>query len=324
MDKYKLSIIIPMYNAEKYIENCLDSILNSDLPKDEYEVIIINDGSKDNSPEIAQKYVEKHKNFKYLTQENQGQSVARNYGIKECNGKYIWFVDADDMVSSNIYRAYSKIFRNDSLDILEFKAKYITEDNKTIKILWDRNFEYNNIYAGRDVICDGYMPTTIWNLFIKRDFLIENSLFFIPGITHQDSELVYRMFSYAKHVKFIEDIAYIYIKRENSTTTAMSIEKTLKRLLDDITIIKSFSNLAQKFEDKDNELSLVIQNHSNSLLFGVLFTLLKNKKKLSIDEINKKVLSKLKEENYYPVKINFRSIKKNLLKNIFNIEYFLC
>ena len=84
----KLSIIIPMYNAEKYIVDCLDSILKSDLPKGEYEVIIVNDGSKDKGPEIAQVYVSKHENFRYLTQENQGQSVARNYGIKEARGEY--------------------------------------------------------------------------------------------------------------------------------------------------------------------------------------------------------------------------------------------
>ena len=85
----KLSIIIPLYNAGKYIVKCLDSIQTSDLNIHDYEVIIVNDGSTDDGPEMAQRYAKEHENFFYYTQENQGQSVARNYGIHEANGKYI-------------------------------------------------------------------------------------------------------------------------------------------------------------------------------------------------------------------------------------------
>ena len=88
--KYKVSIIIPMYDAEKYIENCLKSILKSNLSKKDYEIIIINDGSTDNGPVVAQQYAKEFDNILYPTQYNQGQSVARNYGITESRGKYIW------------------------------------------------------------------------------------------------------------------------------------------------------------------------------------------------------------------------------------------
>ena len=98
--KYKLSIIIPMYNAEKYIGICLDSILDSNLLKEEYEIVIVNDGSQDKSSEIAQDYASRYSNVAYLTQENQGQSTARNYGIKSCQGEYVWCVDADDKLIS--------------------------------------------------------------------------------------------------------------------------------------------------------------------------------------------------------------------------------
>ena len=89
-----------MYNAEKYIGICLDSILGSNLLKEEYEIVIVNDGSQDKSPEIAQNYAAKYSNVTYLTQENQGQSTARNYGIKTCQGEYVWCVDADDKLIS--------------------------------------------------------------------------------------------------------------------------------------------------------------------------------------------------------------------------------
>ena len=85
-----ISIIIPMYNAEQYISNCLDSILASSLPVERYEIIVVNDGSTDDGPNIAQMYAQQQVNITYITQANQGLSVARNLGIKKCIGKYVW------------------------------------------------------------------------------------------------------------------------------------------------------------------------------------------------------------------------------------------
>lgn len=124
-----LSIIIPMYNAEKYIEECLDSILNSNLPKKLYELVIVNDGSKDKSPEIAQNYAAKYSNVTYLTQENQGQSTARNYGIKTCKGEYVWCVDADDkVISEQLTKIIEALDEYKNLDILAVQLQNVTEE----------------------------------------------------------------------------------------------------------------------------------------------------------------------------------------------------
>ena len=207
----KLSIIIPMYNAEKYIGNCLDSILNSDLPKGEYEVIIVNDGSKDKGPEIAQDYASMHENFRYLTQENQGQSVARNYGIREACGEYVWFVDADDELQKEIGILLSLIEQYNEPDLLSFRLEARSPDNEFLHYgSSHQQLPHNQVISGREAVLSGYMPSSVCTFIIKRSLLIEESLTFYPGIIHQDVELSYRMMSLAKSVVFTDYCLYTY------------------------------------------------------------------------------------------------------------------
>ena len=199
--KYKLSIIIPMYNAEKYIGICLDSILGSNLLKEEYEIVIVNDGSQDKSPEIAQNYAAKYSNVTYLTQENQGQSTARNYGIKTCNGEYVWCVDADDAVEKDIIGILYLLKENPSIDILGIQLKDVDEDYTFIcNSCTQPSLPHNKIILGRDAIILGYKPSSVCALITSRKFIIDNELFFVVGITHQDVELSYRLVSHASIV----------------------------------------------------------------------------------------------------------------------------
>ncbi|MBR1518919.1 MAG: glycosyltransferase [Prevotella sp.] len=319
MDNYKLSIIIAMYNSEKYISDCLESIIQSDLPKECFEVIIINDGSTDNGPKIAQEYCAKYENFKYLTQYNQGQSVARNYGIKECHGEYIWCVDSDDAISSDVFSVFNKLVESPDVDILEFKAKQIEEDGSFVNVVGENKLPYNTILSGRDAICGGYQPATMWRLFARKDLLIKNNLFFVPGIIHQDAELAYRLYAHAEKVIFVDDPLYIYINHPNSTINAPTSEKKLKRLLDDIVVLKSFSRLSQEHLS-DSLMSEVIKHKSMDVLFGIVYTLFRKRKEYSIDNINKKVIKKLREEELYPINYDYHSFKKNIVKRILNIE----
>ena len=312
-----------MYNVEKYIGDCLDSILNSDLPKDKYEVIIVNDGSKDNSPRIAEKYCEKHKNFRYFTQDNQGQSVARNFGMSVCKGEYIWFVDSDDMAFCNIGILYEKLLNNNGLDVLEFRANCTTENKTVIKTVWNRNIVFDRFYSGRDLICQGYLPTSIWNLFLRKQFLLDNNLTFIPGITHQDTELVYRVIALANKVLFVDSIGYLYVKHENTTTTSMHPDRIIKRNLDDIVIVKSFADFSKRFIHSDDELSLVIYRLSQKILFGIIYNLYRKRKLWKPLGVNKAVIDKLKEDNLYPLRGPFDSWKKKMLSQLLNIEWLI-
>lgn len=320
--KYKLSIIIPMYNCEKYIANCLDSILNSELPKGEYEVVIINDGSKDRGPEIAKSYVSKHKNFKYLTQENQGQSVARNYGIREAKGEYVWFVDGDDIVDSSvIYTLYRLLCSLKELDILAFKLKCITENNEFISYeCVQPSVKHDVIIPGREAILSGYSPSSVCALIINKNFIKINSFKFKEGLTQQDVELSYQLFSYAKYVFFSDLSPYIYIHHNNSTSQSKNPQKRIKYECDKVEIIKSFYKLSKSLETSDKELSKHIEQFAKSALFGCVYGLYKNKREWKSIGVNKAVISKLKLNNYYPLKGSFGSFKKNIVSTLLNIE----
>lgn len=317
--KYKLSIIIPMYNAEKYIGICLDSILDSNLLKEEYEIVIVNDGSQDKSPEIAQDYASKYSNVTYLTQENQGQSTARNYGIKTCQGEYIWCVDADDkVISEQLPKIIEALDEYKNLDILAIQLQNVTEEGQYLDVECSQpTLEHNKVLSGVEAILSGYNPSSICALITKKQLFIDNNIFFVKGITHQDVELTYRLMPCAMKVVFSDIIPYLYIYHPNSTSKSMVPEKKIKYIKDDIYIINSFRRLALSFKDINPQLYSVIFNRSQNVLFGLVYSLYKNKKEWGKLGINSVIVDELKKEQLYPMKGEFDSLKKSLFVRLF-------
>ena len=322
----KMSIIIPMYNAEKYIGICLDSILDSNLLKEEYEIVIVNDGSKDKSLEIAQDYASRYSNVTYLTQENQGQSTARNYGIKTCKGEYVWCVDADDkLVSDQLPKIFLALDKYNNLDILAVQLQNVTEDGKYLDIECSQpTVKHNNVLSGIEAVISGYNPSSICALIAKKHLFLDNDVFFVKGITHQDVELTYRLMPCAQKVVFSDIIPYLYIYHPNSTSKSMVPEKKIKYIKDDIYIINSFRRLALSFKDINPQLYNVIFNRSQNVLFGLVYSLYKNKKVWGQLGINSVIVDELKKEQLYPMKGHFDSLKKSLFVRLFlNREFMI-
>ena len=321
--KYKLSIIVPIYNVEKYIVDCLDSILNSDLPKGEYEVVLVNDGTTDNSGEIAKKYATNHSDFKYVEQENQGLSVARNTGIEVCAGEYIWFVDSDDKLYSNIGHLISLIEQYNKPDLLSFGLELRNySDNKFVGLgSTHQEVPHNRVIIGRDAVIAGFMPSSICTFIIKRSLLINNSIKFYPGIAHQDAEMSYRMVSLAKSAVFIDYCYYIYCLHENSITCTSDLKKKKKLLLDDIIVAHSFKQFAEKMQSTDKELSDKIFAHSQSMVFGILMTMFKKRKIWKEVKINEEILTALKEKSLYPIHNRNLTLKQQMIRLILNQEW---
>ena len=317
--KYKLSIIIPMYNAEKYIGICLDSILGSNLLKEEYEIVIVNDGSQDKSPEIAQDYASRYSNVRYLTQENQGQSTARNYGIKTCKGEYVWCVDADDkLISEQLPKIIDALDEYENLDILAVQLQNVTEEGQYLDVECSQpTLVHNKVLSGVEAVLSGYNPSSICALITKKQLFIDNNIFFVKGITHQDVELTYRLMPCAMKVVFSDIIPYLYIYHPNSTSKSMVPEKKIKYIKDDIYIINSFRRLALSFKDINPQLYSVIFNRSQNVLFGLVYSLYKNKKEWGKLGINSVILDELKKEQLYPMKGEFDSLKKSLFVRLF-------
>ena len=174
-----LSIVIPIYNAEEYLEECLESVINQEVPFDEYEIICIDDGSTDNSNLILEKYNKQIDNLTVFHQNNSGVSVARNRGLELAKGTYIWFVDADDFISINAIELLLQIIREDLFDRVVF-SYYTTFF--TYKDYVDNSMVVNQLNARTT---DGSVCTSVY----KKQFLIENSILFREGINAGEDNL---------------------------------------------------------------------------------------------------------------------------------------
>ena len=127
MNNTFLTIVIPVYNVEKYIEKCLLSCVHQDIPSDSYEIIVVNDGTKDNSLRIAESIATTHSNISIVSQQNKGLSAARNTGLKLAKGNYIWFIDSDDWIEDNCLSSICQRLAQD-IDILQIGYSFAYED----------------------------------------------------------------------------------------------------------------------------------------------------------------------------------------------------
>ena len=195
----KVSVVIPVYNTENYLKECLNSIMNQTL--DEIEIICINDGSKDNSLELLLEAASKDHRISVYTQKNSGLSVTRNRGAELANGKYIYFMDSDDILDKNAL--YKLFFRaeKDSLDMICFDGRSFVDDDLegTVSAAIDyyiRSAKYNGVYTGVELLSlmqkNGDYRTSVPLQMVKKSFLEENNIHFVNGILHEDNLYTYQ------------------------------------------------------------------------------------------------------------------------------------
>ena len=202
----KVSVIVPVYNVEKYIEKCLNSLVNQTLQ--DIEIVIVNDGSTDNSDTIIKKYIQNnHENIKYVTKTNGGLSDARNYGMQYATGEYIAFLDSDDYVDVTIYeKMYNKAIE-EKCDFVEcdFVWKY---DNKEVK-------DCGEIYHNKHEMLEK-ARVVAWNKLIKRDLIEKTKIEFPKGLRYEDVEFFYKLLPYIKKFGFVKEYLINYVQRGNS------------------------------------------------------------------------------------------------------------
>ncbi|MCH5327991.1 MAG: glycosyltransferase [Coprobacter sp.] len=209
----KLSIIIPVYNVEKYVGRCLDSCLTQGLSSDDYEIIVVNDGSPDNAVAVVEKYRRHHSHIRLVNRVNGGLSAARNTGLDEAEGEYVWFVDSDDRIEEHCAGMLVEQARKDRLDVLCFNLKIEYPDGMT-KDFYVHCDSNRTIYSGQDFISSVSMPPAAWIALYRRDFLISNNLRFYEGILHEDQEFTPRTYCLAERIAYVDCPLYYYYQRE--------------------------------------------------------------------------------------------------------------
>lgn len=281
-----LSVIIPVYNSEKTISKCIDSILEQDLK--EKEIILIDDGSRDNSLNILLEYEKKHECIKVISQKNMGQGVSRNRGIEIANGRYITFVDSDDYVSgTNSYSNFiKKCYKND-LDILIFNY-VIVKDNIKKHVV---TLKENVVFSSEEVLSKFLLTNEVegysWNKIFKSKLFEEDGIRFIEGKKYEDIPLVIEAIILSNKIEFDNSKTYNYVVNNLSTTQNININT----LNDEVDSMELIIDKLKKMNSIKINLNLKVYLRNRIKIYSIyrFKNLLKGKIKLSeFFSINKK------------------------------------
>ena len=224
-----LSIIVPVYNVEKYVRPCIESILRQGLDESRFEVIIVNDGSLDRSMEVIADIVKSHSNIYVINQENQSLSVARNVGIAVAKGEYILMPDSDDLLIENSLSPVLEKALESKADLVV--ADFVTVEDKDIpnfKGLTQKEFTVQE-KTGQQLFLEDLNPWQcyVWRTLYRRQFILKNHISFIRGINYQDVPFTHRCYLKAQKCLIASRVIYIYrSNRPGAATTKFNVEKS--------------------------------------------------------------------------------------------------
>jgi len=302
--KPKVSVIVPIYNTESYLEKCLDTLVNQTLK--DIEIILINDGSPDNSEKIVEIYLKKYpEKIIYHKKENEGQGIARNYGLSLAKGEFISFVDSDDYVDITIFeKLYNKAIKDKS-DIVSTTGFIEVRGKEFI----EKKFEFNDSDSHIRYILNNSGPVA---KIIKKEIIEKNNLYFPNLRAYEDISVVPLWGIYSKKISYVEESLYYYLIHDGSTMKQTTYNEKLTHIYDSLDNL--FSKFKLKTKDKyQEELEWIYIEHllhAASLRFHKFHKLDEIKK---INSIIKDRFPKWHKNKYYQNQILKYKIVCNLI-----------
>ena len=286
----KVSVIVPVYNVEKYLVRCINSLLNQTLQ--DFEIIFIDDGSTDNSKKIIEKHLNLHREkIKYYYKENGGLSSARNYGIPYARGEYIAFLDSDDYIEPTMYEEMYNIAKKENSDMVECDFIWEYPDKQ--------KYDCGQIYNDKKEALEK-ARVVAWNKLIKRDILEKEKIEFPFGLRYEDVEFFYKLVPSLNKISFVKKFFIHYVQRNNSiVNTQNSKTRDIFKVLDNVIDYYKKNNYYQEYK---NQLEYT---YTRLLLCSSL------KRMCKID--NKEERKKAFEETWNNLNTKFPDWKKNKL-----------
>jgi glycosyltransferase involved in cell wall biosynthesis len=262
MDKPIISIIVPVYKVEQYLDRCVKSLINQTFK--DIEIILVDDGSPDNCPKICDEYSIKDNRVRVIHKENGGLSDARNTGIHYAKGEYILFVDSDDYIEGDACEKFSNIVYEQRVDIVIGGAKKII--GSSVKKMLPSTSLYNSVLSGSEYLKHelkhNYARMAAWLNLYRRKFLLENNLFFKIGLLHEDEQWTPRAFLAASNVFVSDNCFYNYIIREDSITKTKDFSKNAVHI---VSTVVELSDFYERLDDK--ELKNLLKDYLISMYF---------------------------------------------------------
>lgn len=300
-----LSFVVPVYNTEKYIAECLDSLLNQNISKDDYEIICVNDGSTDRSNQILEEYSDKYSNIKVIGIQNSGVSAARNIGIEAALGDYIWMVDSDDFIARNILAELQNEACTNNSDIIDFGAYTFNEKLSKVETIKYLNNELQpNSFANHVYITRG---------LLKREFLHQNRIKFDENIAYsEDSLFKCECLLLSPTVLRLNKVCYFFRFHAGSATTLSSTEAAVeKKLYSWLNATVKFKKYYFDCDSSSSEMKKILAD----LLMGNLWAQLSLISKLPKSEATQHIKS-LRKNKLFP----FTRLKECTLKKSYQMS----
>lgn len=297
----KYSFIVPVYNTEKYLKKCLNSLVKQTFK--DFEIIIVNDGSTDQSFKIINDFKQKYSNIKLIEQKNQGLSIARNNGVKKILGEYLIFIDSDDYVELDLLKQIDKNIGD--ADVLRFQVYEESENYKNKVKVEEKSFDMVDGKTAIKLITNYKYVEPAWCYVYKKEYYIKNKFSFKKGVYHEDFGLIPYVIYKADKVKSIDYTGYHYISRSGSIINCASYEKTIKKAFD---MLEQYKELRNKVDVGEKNTDNYFLSYIANCAIVKARTLKTKERKEYIEE-----LKKLKAYNDILVNSFIRKIKKLLL-----------
>ncbi|MFK8297265.1 glycosyltransferase [Capnocytophaga cynodegmi] len=316
----KLSIIIPVYNTEKYLQDCITSLFDQNLLQEEFEIILINDGSTDDSLSICNKLAEKHENIRVFSQKNQGQSSARNVGLKKARGRYIYLIDSDDYLNSGYLGNLLKIIEKDNLDFLGFKPYHTSKTYSQSTTVEKLEVEVEG--EGFHIIDKhNYYNGSCWFIFDK---IIADGLFFEEGRVCEDVIFTTQLLLKVKRGRVYKNRIYGYFMNSESTIRTKDTARAHKVNNDMFYVAEKLSEIIES-NNLSNSPTIFkrLKSRQESYVYFAIIRFIRNRRKHS--ELVR-ILSILENCKYPAYPINHftrKPLRDKLLIKCLNNKVFL-
>ncbi len=323
----QLSIVIPCYNMERYLPECLDSLLDQNLDPSEYEVIIVNDESKDSTLKVANNYAAKHENLIVVDKKNAGVGAARNSGFDLAKGKYLYFLDPDDYLAKNTLTTILGLLESNDLDILTFNSMVVVNTHIPNSINIEHGIKELEVEDGISYIAHIKHHNEIWWYIIKRQFMVSSGIRFIEGKWMEDAILTSELFCKAQRMAHVNYDVHRYRILPTSAMRNKTPEHYNKVIFDNANAAHVYAELIKTIPQSHKNAEACIKRlktRQQSFVFFLMVRLMKSD--ISVDKIPE-MLSGFEKIDAYPLKKflgkDYNGIGYSLLVFIFNRKYLI-
>lgn len=308
-----LSVIIPLYNSAQWVEKCLDSVLKQDIPAEQMEIICVNDGSPDNSADIARAIGKTHPCIVVIDQENQGPSGARNNGMRHATGKYLMFVDPDDYVEPNTFGGLIEQMEREQLDMLRFNFNTVDEHDTILPVRGDdAAFDYTpGLMTGAEFLANRLgIGCNIWRYVYRTEIITKNEIWCYTGDYFDDTPWLPLVLLKAERMNIVNTIVYDYLERSDGLVKATNPRIIQRKIDGHVLLQKYLKEGLERLEDASlqvsGEMEDVMKGVKNWYKMMIAFSVVKWLNLVAIYQYEKKheALVNLRDSGLLPLAYN--------------------